>query len=73
MHAGPTGSQQQALPRPLTSYLQMQIFSQSPVTVSFCADAEKVDDVKVTFRVIFSYDYRGVGYNPPPPSPPPPR
>ena len=52
---------------------QMQIFSQSPVTVSFCADAEKVEDVQVTFRVIFSYDYKGVGYNPPPPSPPPPR
>ncbi len=69
----PKAAKQQAFSHPPASHSQMQIFSQSPVTVSFCADAESVEDVKVTFRVIFSYDYRGVGYNPPPPSPPPPR
>jgi hypothetical protein len=51
--------------------LQMAIYPHSTVMVTFCCNGAQTD-VQVSFRVIYSYDYRGVGYSPPPPSPPPP-
>ncbi|KAL4420174.1 hypothetical protein ABPG77_008310 [Micractinium sp. CCAP 211/92] len=50
---------------------QMAIYPQSTVMVTFCCNAADTAQVQASFRVIFSYDYRGVGYSPPP-SPPPP-
>ncbi|PSC75639.1 Mitochondrial nuclease [Micractinium conductrix] len=51
---------------------QMAIFPNSTVMVTFCCNAPDNAQVQASFRAIFSYDYRGVGYNPPPPSPPSP-
>ena len=47
--------------------LQEAIYPQSTVMVTFCCDAENKQDVQASFRVIYSFDYKGVGYNPPPP------
>ena len=51
--------------------LQEAIYPQSTVMATFCCDAENKQDVQVSFRVIFSYDYKGMGTIPsnPPPSP----
>ncbi|KAL4428151.1 hypothetical protein ABPG75_002240 [Micractinium tetrahymenae] len=51
---------------------QMAIFPNSTVMVTFCCNAADNSQVQASFRVIFSYDYRGAGYSPPPPPPPSP-